>query len=142
MTGLKLNTLLLIDDNEADNFLHTLVIEEAQVAQEVVAVQSGYEALDYLTTKTNGAYPQPDVIFLDVNMPRMNGWEFLAAYDKLSETQKGDVVVVMLTTSLNPDDREAAEKNPNIRRFENKPLTEEALARILEEHFPSRFTED
>ncbi|MEM6646386.1 MAG: response regulator [Bacteroidota bacterium] len=135
-----LDSVLLIDDNEADNFLHTLVIEEAGVTKSVTAVQSGQAALDYLTTVAeSGSYPQPDIIFLDINMPRMNGWEFLERYSTLADNQKADVVVVMLTTSLNPDDREAAEQNPAIRRFENKPLTEEALLRILEEHFPSRF---
>ncbi|MEM1095168.1 MAG: response regulator [Bacteroidota bacterium] len=135
-----LDSVLLIDDNEADNFLHTLVIEEAGVTKSIRAVQSGQAALDYLTTAgESGSYPQPDIIFLDINMPRMNGWEFLERYSALADNQKADVVVVMLTTSLNPDDREAAEQNPTIRRFENKPLTEEALLRILEEHFPSRF---
>jgi CheY-like chemotaxis protein len=70
-------------------------------------------------------------------MPAMNGWEFLAKYDELDPSHKGNVITVMLTTSLNPDDRLRAIENPDISKFETKPLTAEKLERILQEYFPS-----
>ncbi|MEZ4775144.1 MAG: response regulator [Bacteroidia bacterium] len=133
-----LNCVLLIDDDEDDNFIHKMVIEKAGVARQVLAVESGMEALAYLTTKQNGAYPQPDLIFLDINMPGMNGWEFLEAYRKLELFQQGRVIVVMLTTSPDPSDKNKAENLTEIRKFLNKPLTAEMLMNILNEFFPDK----
>lgn len=131
----KLNCILLIDDDEATNFVHRMVIKKAGCAEEVVAVPSGQAALEYLTSEKNGQMPKPDLIFLDINMPAMNGWEFLKEYEKLEEAQKGQVVVVMLTTSLNPDDRRNAESIEAISSFENKPLTFEILQTIVDQYF-------
>ena len=132
---MKLNCVLLIDDDEATNFLHKLVIQRSGYAEEIVAYQNAEEALSYLGTEKSGRYPQPDLIFLDINMPRMNGWEFMDAYAGLSEEQRGKVVVMMLTTSLNPDDKEKANGIENITGFLTKPLTKQMLEGVLEEHF-------
>ena len=72
-------------------------------------------------------------------MPAMNGWEFLDKYKKLSKERKVEIVVVMLTTSLNPDDKLKANEMPDISGFETKPLTTEKLNRILTKYFPSYF---
>lgn len=131
----KLNCILLIDDCSADNFLHELVINRANVAESVIAVETGPDALAYLTAKKDKEYPQPNLIFLDLNMPGMNGWEFLEEYNKLIKDQQGKDVVVMLTTSDNPDDIEKAKNNTHIDGFNTKPLTLEMLQNVLEEHF-------
>ena len=132
---MKLNCVLLIDDDEATNFLHKLVIQRSGYAEEIVAYQNAEEALTYLGTESGGRYPQPDLIFLDINMPRMNGWEFMDAYANLTEEQRGKVVVMMLTTSLNPDDKEKADGIENITGFLTKPLTKEMLRGVLDRHF-------
>ena len=134
----QLNCILLVDDNDADNYLHKLVIDKAGITEKVVAVESGEEALAFLRSKENGQHPQPDLIFLDINMPRMNGWEFLEAYSKLDKWQQGGIVVVMLTTSLNPDDEKDAKTNPLINGFKSKPLTQHILQEILEHYFSDR----
>lgn len=131
----KLNCILLIDDHEPTNFLHKMVIEEANCTKQVVAIENGQDALDYLSSKQNGGYPQPDLIFLDINMPGMDGWEFLEHYKHLCIAQKGQVVVVMLTTSLNPDDLERAKQIREITCFRNKLLTSEMLKEILDRYF-------
>jgi len=131
----KLKSILLIDDDESTNFLHQIVIEKSAITESVQACGSGQAALDYLSKAINGEYPQPDLIFLDINMPRMNGWEFLEEYDKLSDEQKGKMVVVMLTTSINPDDKAMAESLGYIAGFKNKPLTVEILQELCELHF-------
>lgn len=133
----KLHKILLVDDNEADNYLHKLVIAEAGVTKKVVEQPDGKSALDYLIKEDENA--QPELIFLDINMPRMNGWEFLEAYEQLSLTKrKGTIVVIMLTTSIFPKDRERAEQLPNFSGFLNKPLTEEDLLKVIQKHFPDR----
>ena len=132
----KLNCVLLIDDDESTNFLHEVIIGQAGITEKVLAVQSGKAALEYLTSKENGKHPQPDLIFLDINMPGMNGWEFMDEYKKLSEEQQGKFVVVMLTTSLHPEDEAKARTMSEIHDFRNKPLTVEMLQEIMESYFP------
>ena len=133
----KLSCILLIDDDEPTNFINRMIIEEAGCASQVKIMQGGQEALDYLTNcgKSAGGYSCPDLILLDVNMPAMDGWEFLAQYKELAKGQKAEIVVVMLTTSLNPDDQIRAGNIPEISGFRNKPLTADMLRQILADFF-------
>ena len=133
----KLNTVLLIDDDDATNFLHQKVIREHHFAKNCHVFEGGEEALSYLTSKNQGEYPRPDLILLDVNMPVMNGWEFLDKYATLEEVQKGKVVLVMLTTSLNPDDEKRGNALPDVASFMRKPLTINILEHIINVHFTS-----
>jgi len=128
----KLNCILLIDDDSEDNFFHQMVIEEMNIVDHIEVALNGVEALNFLK-KENQTHP--DIIFLDINMPKMNGWEFLEAYAKLNPDQKAKLLVVMLTTSINPLDKERAEQFPDIIGFNSKPLTKEMLNEILEKHF-------
>lgn len=126
----KLNCILLIDDDNSTNFIHRKILEKAQLSEEIVVALNGQEAMDYLS----GKYSQPDLILLDINMPLMDGWEFLNAYKSL-EKKNDTIIIVMLTTSLNPDDKLRAETIPEISAFQSKPLSVDMLADILEEHF-------
>ena len=140
----KINCILLIDDDEPTNFLSQMIIEEANCAAEIQIAYSGGQAIDYLTsqgTSTSGqnTYPRPDLIFLDINMPAMNGWEFLQKYNSLEKEHKGNIVIIMLTTSLNPDDRLRSKDFPDVSGFENKPLTREKLEALLKKHFPEKY---
>ena len=126
----QLNCIMLIDDNKIDNFFHERVIKKADAAKTIVSVESGEEALDYLK-KVNGN-PRPDLIFLDINMPGMNGWEFLEQYKQLDKSLQSGMVVVMLSTSQNPDDHEMAKTHGILSDFKTKPLTKEMLADILD----------
>lgn len=134
----KLSCILLIDDNNADNFIHEMALKLADCTHKIVAVQGGQQALDYLTTNASEAHLLPDLIFLDINMPAMNGWEFLDKYEHLDQSQKECIIVIMLTTSHNPDDEKKAKTIGDIKEFMNKPLTVEMIQKILEEHFPDR----
>lgn len=127
----RVSKILLIDDDDATNFIHKMVIESAECADEIVVMTRAMDALAYLKTEIDGKYPQPNVIFLDINMPGMDGWEFLAEYIQLPETQRSERVVVMLTTSLNPADASRAVSVTVISRFLSKPLTLEALHAVL-----------
>ena len=134
----KLNCILVIDDDEPTNFFTQMILEESGCAAHIKVVQSGQEALDYLT-KSEGIgndrnlYPSPDLIFLDINMPAMDGWEFLNEYKKLIVASR--IIIVMLTTSLFPEDKVRAKGIPEISGFENKPLTAEKVAMVLEKYF-------
>jgi len=129
----KLNCILLVDDDAEDNYFHQIVINEMNITERIEVALNGVEALNFLKKENQ---TNPDIIFLDINMPKMNGWEFLEAYKELKADQKAKVLVVMLTTSINPSDKERAEQFPGIVGFNSKPLTEEMISEILERHFP------
>jgi CheY-like chemotaxis protein len=131
----KIDCILLIDDDLPTNFLHKIIIRETGLVEKVVAVNSGIEALEYLTKQEDGHYPRPDLIFLDINMPAMNGWEFLDEYVRLDSNIKGKILIVMLTTSINPDDEEKAKSIGLINGFLNKPLSSEMLEKIIDDNF-------
>lgn len=130
----KLNCILLIDDNDADNHYHQIIIEQMNITESVQIAENGLEALAFLKKENQVA---PELIFLDINMPKMNGWEFLDEYKNLDAQQKAEIVIVMLTTSANPDDIKRAETIAEVNGFKVKPLTEEMLNEILEKHFSS-----
>jgi len=136
----KLSCILLIDDDEPTNYLNQITLEQVDCARYIQVVQSGQDALDFLSRQ--GKYddvpdcPHPDLIFLDINMPAMDGWEFLGKYRQLPVEQKASIIMIMLTTSLNPDDETRARSMPEIDGFEHKPLKAERLREVLRTYFP------
>jgi len=134
----KLNCILLIEDDEATNFIHKVIITKLDCTNHVEIAKNGLEAIDYLKTMKGGGYPKPELILLDINMPKMNGWEFLEEYQKLDIEQKGDIVIVMLTTSLNVDDAEKANSIKDVTGFRNKPMSIPLFTEILQKYFPER----
>ena len=112
------NCVLLVDDDDATNYIHQHVIREINFAKHIIVAKNGREALTYLTRKND--YIKPDIIFLDINMPVMDGWEFLEEYKELEEELKSEMMVVMLSTSLNPADKLNSESSVNIKRFINQ----------------------
>jgi CheY-like chemotaxis protein len=133
----KLNCILLVDDDEPTNFLNKMILEDVNCAETIEVAESGQSALSYLENVSESGNPSsPDLIFLDINMPAMNGWEFLEKYSTLDQQRKANVVIVMLTTSLNPDDRAKTSRMPDVSGFETKPLTSEKVQSILKKYFP------
>ena len=134
----KLNCVLLIDDDEATNFINERVLKKSDCTDKIIVKQGAQAALDYLKSKDDGKHPKPDLIFLDINMPAINGWEFLEAYKNLDDDQKGKIVIVMLTNSFNPDDQIRAKQIKEVNDFKNKPLTAELVEELLQTYFADR----
>ncbi len=134
-----LDCILLVDDDDATNFIHQMVIQRLNLDVKLQVVHNGKEALEYLTCTgkfTNEIpFPQPGIVFLDINMPIMNGWEFLEEYKKLSKEQKAKIVIAMLTTSVNPDDEKKAKNSNEILEFINKPLEEASLELLIMKYY-------
>jgi CheY-like chemotaxis protein len=134
-----LDCILLVDDDETSNFINKTIIELEEIDAFIQIANDGIEALEYLTCtgkfSEKSEYPQPGIILLDINMPRMNGWEFMAEYKKLPENQKGRIVLAMLTSSLDQGDIDKANKNKDLMGLINKPLNPEKLNTIIKQHF-------
>ncbi|MEK7432254.1 MAG: response regulator [Cyanobacteriota bacterium] len=130
----KLNCIMLIDDDENDNFFHERAIKKANLDISVIEKTTAMSALEYLKSNNKTI---PDLIFLDINMPCMNGWEFLDQYILLDKELKSQIVIVMLTTSCNPDDIEKAKSNNLISEYITKPLTHDMVESIKEKYFDS-----
>lgn len=124
--------IMLVDDNNDDNFFHEREIKKAGMDYCVVTKNSGRAALNYLKSKEE---PRVDLIFLDINMPGMNGWEFLEEYNQLDEELKGEVIIVMLTTSDNPDDLTKAKTYSIVSDYITKPLTKKMVTDITDKYF-------
>ncbi|OQP64622.1 response regulator [Niastella populi] len=133
----KIKNVLLIDDDEPTNFINKKIIESSELVEYIHIAQSGQEALNFLSRRSeqNGPHPLPDLIFLDINMPAMDGWEFLDRYKDLTNGKKDSIIIVMLTTSLNHDDVVKARELKEVNAFRNKPLTRQLIGEIAAEYF-------
>jgi CheY-like chemotaxis protein len=134
----KLKCILLIEDNEFINVYNRKIIEKLNITDHVEVIEDGDEGLKYLQAEAKSktpAKPEPDLIFLDINMPRMNGWEFVEEYLKLDRQHKTRIVI--LSTSPNPDDIKKYSSFPDILCFEKKPLTKEKIHSIITKYFAS-----
>jgi CheY-like chemotaxis protein len=130
----KLNCIMLIDDNRHDNFFHERVIRKSDVTRQVIVHKKASDAINHLMAHKADSSEYPELIFLDINMPGMNGWEFLEEFKKM-EQEKQVPIIVMLTTSSNPDDLQKAKIAGSVVDFKSKPLTKEVLQEIIERHW-------
>ena len=123
----KLKRILLIDDDVNTNFYNRILFEQAKVCDEILEFQNAEEGLDFLKKEN-----EVSLILLDINMPIMNGWQFLEAYEQLNEKQKEAIIVVMLTSSINMDDQEKAAMYDSVKKFIRKPISPELINEIME----------
>src|SRR6478609_4344195 len=118
-----LTSILLVDDDNATNYLNQLLLDQMGVAEQVLVAENGQQALQLLAEHcADTSRPDcPRLILLDMNMPVLNGLGFLEAYAQLPLAQQSAIVIVMLTTSLHPRDLARVQQLP-IAGFLNKPL--------------------
>lgn len=132
----KIDRVLLVDDDEICSYLHQLLMEEADVAKEFKHISDPRVALkymlDYYSTQPAIKPDCPDLVFLDINMPGIDGFEFLEELDQLSEVDQTKFLIIMLTVSDHPNDKEKVDSMGNkIAAYLNKPLLEEDIQKVL-----------
>lgn len=127
----KLSCIMLVDDDHDDNVYHQLIIKRMDIAESTVVVNDGFEALAYLKKQDR----IPELIFLDINMPKMNGWEFLEEYKNLDASQKAKTVIMMLSTTSSPEEIKKAKEIEEVTGFRTKPLSPAMLTEIIQQYF-------
>ena len=147
MSPTKLSCILLVDDNDDTNYFHKLLLQELDLSDLVVEAIDGREGLEYF--KENKFIPsdstdpasepklaKPNLVFLDVNMPKMDGWEFLDEFERLPPRKQGDTIFVMLSSHFDSEDEQVALSHECVKVYMEKPLTQKKLSFILEAYFP------
>lgn len=130
MSDNMIDLVLLVDDNDTDNFISKRIIEITHFARNVEIKNSGKGALEYLEQNKDKEEMLPDFIFLDINMPIVDGFVFLYEFEKFSELVKNKCKVIILSSSDNKRDIDKIVNNENVIKFITKPLTEAALLDI------------
>lgn len=128
MKDKKYNLVLVVDDSETDNAMNTQVISTNGFCNEVKTQTSAKKALEYL--RTTPADQLPDVVFLDIVMPEMDGFAFLGEFEKLPEAVHSKCKIILLSSSDSFKDLNRANKSKFVKRFLNKPLTGNMLQAI------------
>jgi len=133
----KLPAVLLVDDDPITNFLNKKLLLRLGVTDNVRVALNGQDALHELQQHCREQPADcPVLVFLDINMPVMNGIQFLEAYQQLPAAEQLALVVVMLTTSVSPRDQQLIQNLP-VADYLDKPLTKEQVERVLAQHFPA-----
>ena len=134
MSTLPLTSVLLIDDDRTANFLNQLLLKTTlRVAEQVFVAENGQQALAHFAPST--AFPRPQLILLDLNMPVMNGWEFLTAYQQLPQPTPRPVIVLL--SSSDHDLAQARAQQLPVDALLSKPLSREKVQTLLQQHFPA-----
>lgn len=131
----KYKTVMLIDDNEIDNLINQKIIESAGICERIFTHTGGKSAIEFLRNMEKiadvaGDAVLPELIFLDIDMPLMDGFQFLDEFEGLSEKTKEHCKIVMLTSSINPQDVSRSKRYKSVKKYLNKPLTPESLKKL------------
>jgi CheY-like chemotaxis protein len=131
---MKLKHLLLVDDDPTTNFFNEHLIGKMNIFSDIHVAENGQVALDKIKELEERG-ESPDMILLDINMPIMNGFEFLDQYEKLNDKVKSSVVVCMLTTSLAKEDLEKSKEYDVLSDYIDKPLYEAKMRELILKYF-------
>lgn len=130
-------TVLLIDDNDVDLKINSKIIKISNLFEEIITCLSAEEALNYLHTTLNNEGKLPDFILLDIQMPDMDGFEFLEVYKNLPKRLTQKCSIAMLSSTLDFGDIKRAEASPHVVKLLRKPLLPKELAEVLKKHLPA-----
>lgn len=124
-------TIGLIDDDEIYKFTAKKIIEMVDPTQNIIAFENGRDAMDFLSDKFLSKDQLPDILLVDIEMPKMNGWEFLDAYDSVQGELKKSISVYMVSSSIDEQDKRRSKTYKSVRDYIPKPLNKEIVKNIL-----------
>ncbi len=130
MDTFKYKNVLLIDDSYIDNLINRKILDNNNYAETITVIDSPLEAFEFVSNALHNGTNIPEVIFLDLRMPLMNGFEFLKALVELPDLKPGLIKIFVLTSSLDPEDIKRIKENKLVSRFIGKPLTNQILEEI------------
>ena len=131
----NLNHIVLVDDNETTSFLNNRLLGRLALADQVSTFARADEAFEqFWGSAKQGADAAPDLVFVDLKMPGMSGFDFLALYNTLPQPVRDKTVMAVLTTSMHGADTARVAQYPNV-EYLTKPLTEEKMRKLLEKRF-------
>ncbi|WP_183567238.1 response regulator [Mucilaginibacter sp. SP1R1] len=126
-------SVLLIDDDEINNFISIKLIKKALLNTEIMACVNGKFAIDQLSEiQRKDPDKMPDYILLDINMPIMNGWEFLEEFKRLNIDPAGKSQIYIISSSVFSNDINKAKSYPLVKDFISKPLNVEKIKELFE----------
>lgn len=125
------NSVFIIDDDKIYRFTTEKYIHLLKLAKKVSTYADGEEALNHIKDNIANSDELPDVILLDVNMPIMDGWDFIEEYISLNPQFPKPVTIYMVSSSIDERDRERAHKISEISAYIVKPITEEQLVKLI-----------
>lgn len=131
----KLHSVLLIDDDDTSNFITRRLLTRMKMSDNLNIASNGREALEFLQHLHEQDATYPELILLDLNMPLVNGWEFLEAYEGFPQEARDNTKVVILTTSLYDKDQAKAHASPYVKDFLEKPLTDKKIEHIWQKYW-------
>ena len=129
MTTLK--TLTIVDDDDIFVFLTTKIIEQTNLVDLIKVFGNGLDAINFLKENKNNVDALPDIILLDLNMPIMNGWQFLEKYNKLNPTIGKKITIYICSSSISPDDITRAKTISEVSDYIIKPITKDKLIDLI-----------
>ncbi|MBW4891806.1 response regulator [Mucilaginibacter sp. HMF5004] len=130
--------LCFIDDDEVYQYTVTRSLRNTELAKKILIFNDGEEAMGFLVDNIANNEHLPDIIFLDINMPIMDGWHFLEEYVKLKPRLSKQIIIYMITTSVDPVDKEQADRISEISDYIIKPITPDMLKGLVDKYTRSQ----
>jgi CheY-like chemotaxis protein len=134
MSSTKTPKVMLVDDSDTDLFINETMIKYAQLSNDIISFSSSTKALEHLklVSKDSASFSEiPDIIFLDINMPLLNGFEFIREYQSLPALVKNKCQIILLSSTFNSNDIQKGADDSHVIGLIAKPLTIESLHEML-----------
>jgi len=127
----KIKTIAIIDDDDVFQYTAKKTIAATEIENKIVSFQNGQDAIEYFTKNINKIEALPDLVFLDLNMPIIDGWQFLEQYEIIRKEIKKEITIYVTSSSKNPDDLIQAKNISLVSDYIVKPLTFEKFRKLL-----------